>query len=296
MDKHTVRLYFGCGNERNFMTLSLENDEEVGRWTEYDLNRLTLKTDLITGIRVGPKTVVEVYSDPYLYTLRRKIINDSETRSKHLELGCFEDHSVWAGIIRSLRMVSYEYYKRSSGTRYCESDDQCRDNEYCLCKGGQKDKSWCPSSKRRCMHKSNLSHDRKRTIELSDLIDLNCMNSKFANYKAKNGKYISTMRDIHDMAIDCADYDLIDKSQPSWNKRQDLSLGYYIRQDRDIPPLGHQLSLLNGEDLYGNDGHIEEIKNNFIEGFGKINKSNDISCLIIIIMIAFIIYCIILFL
>lgn len=172
----TVKLKLGCATGVKNVIFKLRK-KKVDEWNEPDLNLMSINTDMITSIEVGPKTVLEAYSDPGMYRLRKRIKNGSETGTKKFEIGCFEDHGVWAGIIRSFRIWDYEYYMSIYGTRYCEQDTECREDEYCLCKGGQRKGEWCPESKKRCVHKSKYLHNIDRDVKVGDIVDLDCMRS-----------------------------------------------------------------------------------------------------------------------
>jgi hypothetical protein len=250
--KHGVKLYFGCGKNRNTMMLKLR-DGNVEDWTEYDLNRLTLKTDLITAIEVGPETVLEVFSDPYIYSLKEKMINKHTDKIQRYELGCKVDHGLWAGIMRSFRIWNYAYYRSRFGTRYCNEDSECNDYEYCLCRGGQRKKEWCPKSKKRCVHKSTFLHNKNRQVHLDDFVDLDCLKGKIDDYKKKwtphsnansNTNDMAPFRNVKYLIEECSGSDVINPIP------QDLSLRYYTKETT-TPGLRHEYSLLDLVEGYG---------------------------------------------
>jgi len=239
MVKNTVQLHFGCGKDRNHKTLDL-NGQKMAEWNEYDLHRLTLKTDLITKITLGPKTVVQIYSDPYLYRLRKRLMNGSSTKGKEFEIGCIEDHGTWAGILRSFRVWDYDYYMSLYGTRYCDTNDECRDGELCLCKGGEMNKDWCPVSKKRCKPKAHFLHNAEREVNKDDLVNIGCMMNQIRKHQRGDEMKVLSFRDVTDIANQCSNTDMINPHSGQY------SLNYYYKAHSDIPDLKHQFSTIEG--------------------------------------------------
>ncbi len=204
MEPGSVRLYFGCNNERHHFTLHIR-DGRVDGWTETDLAEQTFAADRITALEVAPKTVLQIYSDPYHYRIRETIVN-GEDRSKTWEIGCFEDHNIWAGVIRSFRIWDYDYYDSIYGTRFCKVDQDCYSNEYCLCEGGQKNPEWCTATKQRCLPKSRYWHNGEKEIQLDDLVDIKCLQHKLM---ASHNKY-GSFRDIKYMCQQCSGSEIVE--------------------------------------------------------------------------------------
>ena len=245
LDKNMVTFYFGCNKNRNNLTIKMKT-KTYEDYNEFDLHKLTLKTDLITGIKVGPKTIVQIFSDPYHYRLRDRFINETDDKTKQWEAGCFQDHGLWTGIIRSFRIWDYDYYDSVHGLRYCDADNECRDYELCLCPGGQKKAEWCPVRKRRCLHKGNLLHNKERILNVDDLVNMDCLCKEMMKYKKKYNNNITSFRNIKHMAETCSTNDKIDMYQ------KDYSLNYYYHPQADQPSLKHQYHLIETFDANKN--------------------------------------------
>lgn len=207
--KGYATMYLGCGKKRKEIQLVMRAPD-VDYWSEYDFNRLTVNTSDITGVRVGPRVVLEVYSDPYFYRLRKVIKNPSYNKDKMWDIGCLIDHGIWAGIVRSFKVWNYDYYESLYGLRYCDFHDQCRSSEYCLCSGGQEDGEWCPGSKKRCMPKSAYLHSKSKQVNIDDMVNMNCLDKKMADYKRKYANKIVTFRNLKHMVNQCSNSDVVD--------------------------------------------------------------------------------------
>lgn len=235
--KHMIKLHFGCNKDRNTMTIHLSNGK-YEEWNEYDMHRLTLRTSILTGFGLGPKTVLQTYSDPYLHRLKKLVINDSETETRHWDVGCVEDHGLWDGTVRSFRVWDYHYYDSIYGVRYCNEDNECNENEYCLCLGGQKNPEFCKEQRKRCMPKSHYLHNAERAINIDDLVDMDCMSKEIVQHKQKEGKNLIAFRHMKKMAERCSISGKLGKFTKGY------SLHYYYNPQKDQPSLKHQYSLI----------------------------------------------------
>lgn len=261
-----VDLYLGCSNDRPTRRIEY-NDERIDYWDEKRLHKIGLKTDNISGFKVGPKTVTQIYSDPFFYSLRKTLVNDKKDDELKWDVGCFIDHGVWNGIIRSFKIWDYDYYMSIHGTRYCESDKDCRNYEKCLCRGGQKNPDWCPESKRRCMHKSQFLHDAERKARDSDLVNLECLKKEINDNIKEYGNKYEIFNNIKNMVKKCSGPD----KDPSGY--QDLSLQYYYKADSFPPSLKSRHNLISKRLYRG------------IEGFGTSIETREFPIIITIIVV-----------
>lgn len=211
MQKRSVKLKLGCESIEKTSTITLQlRRKYYDEWTEGDLYTSNILSELITKVIVGPKTVVELYYDPYLYRFMRILKNDSATENLEHNLGCFEDFGTWSGAVRSLRIWDYDTFQKLYGVRYCDNDADCRETEYCLCPQGQRKAEWCPESKRRCLPMSKFMHQRDKMVELDDLVDKQCFNEEIAKYKNKfDNKPVISFRDLRLMASKCSGPDIV---------------------------------------------------------------------------------------
>lgn len=140
----------------------------------------------ISIIELRPRTVVELFSEPFFYGDRRVIENISLGDSRFVDIGCKVEHH-WKGFVRSMKIWDYDYYYNTfKRIRYCNQNSDCGEWEYCLCPGGQYDPSWCPRKKKRCMHVSNFLHAKRKSIQMEDTVDVNCM----INEMKMMGRYV----------------------------------------------------------------------------------------------------------
>ena len=278
MEKRFVTLYLGCGDERNTVDIEMKKDR-IDYWDENRLHKHTINTDMVTGFRVGPKLVMEIYSDPFFYRLRKVLKNPRNDKDVKWDVGCPIDHGVWNGIIRSFKIWDYDYYQSIHGLRYCNRDQQCRDNEYCLCKGGEKKAEWCPVSKQRCLPKAEFLHDAERQVSIDDLVNMDCLKKELNTNKKKWGNQYETFRNIKHMIERCSGPDMIEPED-----RQDLSLHYYYKADT-TPSLKarHNLiskDLVKATERFDGDDGVKQLG----------STQNSILCIILIAVAIFVVY------
>ncbi len=179
MDKVSIRLYLGCGLLRHSVDVQV-NAFYVEDFYESRLLTSGITPTQISGFLVGPRTVVEFYSDGVLYEKDGIVINKSYCHNKFHDLGCTLDEN-WKGYLRSFRIWNYDYYKKVHTVRYCRSDKECKSDEYCLCPNGYQQPAWCPIQKRRCMHKSKYLQSNYPRVDKYDLVDVDCLSHKLKN-------------------------------------------------------------------------------------------------------------------
>lgn len=276
-NKRFVTLYLGCADDRNTVDLEMESTK-IDYWSEDNLNKTGVKTDLITGFRVGSKMVLEIYSDPFFYRLRKVLKNPRTDVDVKWDLGCKIDHGVWNGIIRSFKVWDYDHYMDIHGIRYCNRDEQCRNNELCLCKGGEKKAEWCPISKQRCMPKGQFLHDAEKKVYDGTLINMNCLKDEINRNIKKWGNDYEIFGEIRNMSKRCSGPDMI---EPGLNS-QNLSLSYYYTSD-NTPSLRARHNL---------------ISNNLVkalEGFGPARSNVDFFQNLIVVLSLALIFCVVLY-
>jgi len=145
---------------------------------------------MISGFTIGPRTVLELHSTPYLYGEKKIICNESYSEDKFVDIGCEptkKEYCKWLNNILSFRIWDYNYWVMIMNPRYCNKDTDCNQDEYCLCPGGQEFGEWCPYSKKRCLHKSHYLQSKRKTLHISDLIDTSCLKTQI---KDTNKRYL----------------------------------------------------------------------------------------------------------
>ena len=154
MERGTFTLLMGCGKTRTTLTMKI-SDNKVDLWHENRIKNMTIEPENITGVIVGPGLVVELFSDSHFSHLATTLENNTNPKGHKYEIGCYDDHPIWRGLIRSFKVWDYdEYHANGRLVKYCDGDDECAENEMCLCKGGERLKEWCPKDKKRCLNKN----------------------------------------------------------------------------------------------------------------------------------------------
>lgn len=176
MEKYTYTLLLGCGSTRATLTLKQHQEKRVDLWYENKLRSLGVEPENITGIIVGQGLVVELFSDAHFNHLEKTIENNTNPEGHKYEVGCLDDHPIWRGIIRSIKVWDYDkYHENGRLVKYCTSHDECDDNELCLCPGGENQKEWCLNRRKRCLNKAMFFHNAKKTVWHPDEIDNDCV-------------------------------------------------------------------------------------------------------------------------
>jgi len=179
-DKREIRVYLGCGSNQHSIDIKLVGFKVQG-YNEQDIKLMKIDPKYISTIEIGPRTVLEMFDGPHLHGKKRMIINSSFSNVRKYDIGCFEDHNIWQGNIRSFRIWSYPHYYKIHNTKFCNADSDCRWDHYCLCPNGYKQPDWCPTKKRMCIHMSKYLQSKRPEIYPGDLIDINCLNKNIAN-------------------------------------------------------------------------------------------------------------------
>jgi hypothetical protein len=166
----------GCGLLRHSVDIQLHTFY-VEDFPQSRLLTSNITPSQVSGLLVGPRTVLEIFSDGVFYEREALITNKSYCYNKFHDLGCTLDQN-WQGYLGSFRLWNYDYYVKTHRIRYCNSDRCCKSDEYCLCPNGYQQPEWCPISKRRCMPKSKYLQSNYPTVDRYDLIDVDCMSRK----------------------------------------------------------------------------------------------------------------------
>jgi len=175
MERASINVHFGC-NANDFVIPMKTTNKRYEAWDEtWFLKYHRLDPRNIATIELGPRTLVELFSEPAFYGEKRIIENVSLTQPRFIDIGCNVDHH-WKGYIRSIKVWDYDYhYNQFKRIRYCTKNEQCGSQEYCLCPGGQFDKTWCVNQRKRCLPMSKLLHAVPKRIVPNDTVDVNCM-------------------------------------------------------------------------------------------------------------------------
>lgn len=183
MEKEYIILYRGCGTQQNPLKLTL-GTKNTDSWDENRIKALTLTPQEITSVIVGPRTVFEFYESGNFVGHKYRVINASDDKIRTYRFGCFEDHEIWRGSVKSFIIWTYDHYDAVHGIQYCDSDTQCKPYELCMCKDGQTHPSWCPKTKRRCVHGAYFFHEAPVNLDGVDRVDQECLMNEFD--KAEN--------------------------------------------------------------------------------------------------------------
>ena len=176
MERKTYTLLLGCGRTRRRLTLKQHQERKVDLWYENKIKAMTIEPEDITGIILGQGLVIELYADAHFNVLVRTVENNTNPRGTKYEVGCFDDHPVRKGTIRSFKVWDYDKYHESGRlVRYCENHNECDEDEMCLCPGGENQKEWCLNRRKRCLKKQMYFHNAKKTIWNPDEVDGECV-------------------------------------------------------------------------------------------------------------------------
>jgi len=281
----TMLLQFGCltpqdikNNKDNRQKVFLQLDTTPKNladhvikkdYNEDLLQKLSSSTDLVTGFIVGPMTAVEIYYDPFLDHIADTLVNSSSTKLIVYDSKCMQDENYRQNnnFPRSFRVWTYNDYKKFRQVRYCESNQDCKSYEYCLCSSGEMNKSWCPNEKQICLPRAEYTNSIDKNIADGDLVNVKCIMDEIDGYKKKNDINFMSFQDIKYAGNKCSDRSNINPIP------QDLSLKYYFKVD-DVDPIWK-----------GNEYIVKE-------GFGipmQYNKTN-MNIIIIILIIILILY------
>ena len=109
MERGTFTLLMGCGNTRTTLTLKSTPDK-VDLWHENRIKAMTIEPENITGVIIGPGLVIELFSDAHFSHLETVLENNTNPIGHKFEIGCYGDHPIWRGIIRSFKVWNYDEY------------------------------------------------------------------------------------------------------------------------------------------------------------------------------------------
>lgn len=200
MEIEYIIIFQNCGKSQTKHAMRMFNNIEY--WDESKLKRDGINPKNISEILVGPKTVLEIFSDKEFNGDYHKIINDKENEGITYKVGCPDDPK-WKPSIGSLIIWTYENYDKTHGVPYCQTDRDCKWNEMCLCRKGQSHPSWCPKEKRRCMNRMYFTYEFPITLNENDQIDLDCYQKELTKMGPVSDSSISEALD-RDLQRRCA--------------------------------------------------------------------------------------------
>lgn len=175
-----IIIYENCGKDKKSHVIKPNSNIEY--WDEAKIRREGVMLSHVSEILVGPKTVLEIFSDSYFNGNTHKIINDNLDQGKVYTIGCPTDKN-WKPQLGSFIMWTYDHYTSVHGIPFCENDKDCKNTEMCLCKHGQSHPSWCPNSKRRCLNKGYFTYEMPLNLNDDDEIDMECYNKEFSKVR-----------------------------------------------------------------------------------------------------------------
>lgn len=228
--KHSyIIIHIGCNNDidQKNIIINVLNDK-FGDWYDTTLRKNNIDPQYISGITIGPHTILETFHDSFMSLKNENIVNNSD-KEIYKDIGC-KDNDAGMGSVRSFRVWNYEYYRTLNGSRFCANNDECRLNELCLCPGGEVDKNYCIDEKQRCLPKSEYWHDKKKIHTLNEDTKLNpiCISNKL-NEISKNKNYInySKLKEIFNSCV-------IPMSKSNKDKKDELMRHYYYKYDKNM--------------------------------------------------------------
>ncbi len=152
------------------------NTNNIDNWNEDKLKSMLIDPISIASIIVGPKTVLEFFAGPNFDLQSYKVINDSKDQTKsYIFYNCPKDNTKVSVSLSSLKIWTYDYYNSIYGTRYCDSNQMCDENELCMCQTGKTNELWCPISKKRCMNAKYFYDSSEIPINNEDTIKTQCL-------------------------------------------------------------------------------------------------------------------------
>lgn len=177
MEKEYIIIYKDCYSKDEGTKISL-GTKAIDYWPESKIESMQSEPVHITAIAVGPKTVLEFYNYPNFVGQKYSVINNADTGVRLYKFGCVEDHHLWRGHLRSFIIYTWDYYNSIHGIKYCDSDNDCKNYEKCLCPKGQEHPSWCQKGKRRCMNKGYFTYEFPVRVHDNDVLDTKCVNEQ----------------------------------------------------------------------------------------------------------------------
>jgi hypothetical protein len=73
----------------------------------YKIIALTIEPVMLSGCVVGSNLVIQVFSDDHFSILTYTIENKTNPDGQKYEIGCYDDHPIFKGVIRSLIIHFY---------------------------------------------------------------------------------------------------------------------------------------------------------------------------------------------
>lgn len=268
MDYGSVKLYLDCHYNRHSIVIKLHQDRVEG-WDYNKIRHLGVEPEYITGFTVAPRTVIEIFSGWKFDGKKWIIKNAHHNKTKHIDLACGKNcNHEWFGKIKSIKIWEIVHHDKRHIIPYCNSDNECPDDYYCLCPRGEDRADLCPLSKRRCMHKSKHIQSKPKDIHDNDLVDVNCL---MRLMEQKNVRY-DRFNNIKHLAEQCYGMDIIEP---------DVTNIKHVNPERADP------TILDTNTSYLNVTDPEPHNNLLIEGFAY--KTNNLIELISIFLLVFII-------
>lgn len=186
MNKEYIIIQRDCQKETP-ITISLTTKSK----DEWDLSRIQaqqINPNNISKVVVGPKTVFECYEDPNFGSTVFRVINDTADKVKVHDFGC-ETATMWKGTFKSFIIMTYDYYDKIHGIRYCDNRSQCNTDEWCLCPDGREHPSWCTKEKRRCMNWNYFINEAPISLINNDNIYTDCLAEQMKLFARDTIKY-----------------------------------------------------------------------------------------------------------
>lgn len=196
--KGSIRLFLGCDQTLSQVDIFL-TEYGVDNWDFTRISNLAVVPKAITGVRLGPRTVVELFREDNFSGNKRVIENESFSDTKTVDIGCVQDDPFWLGAVRSFKLYDYAYWYSLHSIRYCDNDSNCQWNERCLCRNGCEDPAWCKESKKRCLPMARYLQCRPPSVAPLTMVKKSCLEEQLND----NKNSFVPFKDIKSMSNRC---------------------------------------------------------------------------------------------
>lgn len=198
MDLQYINITFNNCKSTKRVVLNTNNLDE---WPLDKIKSYLIDPTTISTIDVGPSTVLVFFENGDFTGKSHTVINDTkDKKTTYTFFPCPKDNNKWYVSLNSFRIYAYDYYNSIFGIRYCENNNECGNNEYCMCENGQTNGLWCMKSKKRCMNKNFWMGNYGLPINNEDTITTSCMATQLGNggdisFEELKNKFMPCMTD-----------------------------------------------------------------------------------------------------
>lgn len=171
--------YGDCNNLQTKRIDLMTNN--IDEWDSDKIKSYQIDPKTISSFTIGPMTVLEIFYGANFYGQSQFVINDKKDYTTSYKVFDCPKVGNWSVAIGSFKIWTYAHYDSIYGTRYCDKDNECRQNEYCMCQDGKTNGLWCPKSKKRCVNSKYWYNNAPIPINDEDVINVSCLTGQFDN-------------------------------------------------------------------------------------------------------------------